>query len=87
MLHFAAVSSNKTASDFEKNTLSGARVPLSPREKEVMSGLAEGLLYKEISDKLGISYAAVHKHQHSIFKKLRATNRSEASRIWLDSQG
>ncbi len=64
----------------------GRQFPLSPREKEVMAGLAEGLLYKEISQKLGISYAAVHKYQHSIFKKLRATNRSEATRIWLDRQ-
>ena len=57
---------------------------LSSREKDVLSGLAEGLLYKEISQKLGMSYSAVHKHQHNIFKKLRVTNRSEAIRIWLD---
>jgi DNA-binding NarL/FixJ family response regulator len=56
---------------------------LSPRETEVIAGLAEGLLYKEISQKLCISYAAVHKHQHNIFKKLHVTNRSEAIRIWL----
>jgi DNA-binding NarL/FixJ family response regulator len=59
------------------------RPPLSPREKEVLAGLAEGLLYKEISQKLGISYAAVHKYQHNIFKKLRVTNRSEAIRIFF----
>lgn len=55
---------------------------LSPRETEVMAGLAEGLLYKEISEKLGISYAAVHKYQHNIFKKMRVNNRSEAIHIW-----
>jgi two-component system NarL family response regulator len=59
-------------------------LPLSPREKEVLAGLADGLLYKEISQKLGISYAMVHKHQHSIFKKLHVSNRSEAIRIWLN---
>ena len=63
--------------------LSGQDLPLSPREEEVMSGLADGLLYKEISDKLGISFAAVHKHSHNIYKKLGASNRSEAIRGWL----
>ena len=59
---------------------------LSPRENQVLEGLAEGLLYKEISQKLGISYAAVHKYQHNIFKKLRVTNRSEAIRVWLENR-
>jgi DNA-binding NarL/FixJ family response regulator len=59
---------------------------LSPREQEVLTGLADGLLYKEISQKLVISYAAVHKHQHNIFRKLRVSNRSEAIRIWLNNR-
>src|SRR5882724_7835682 len=42
---------------------------LTRREKDVMRLLAHGLLYKEIAGKLGISYSAVHKHQHNIFKK------------------
>jgi DNA-binding NarL/FixJ family response regulator len=64
----------------------GVCLLLSSREKEVLSGLAEGLLYKEISHKLGISYTTVHKYQHNIFKKLGVSNRSEAIRIWLDGQ-
>jgi DNA-binding NarL/FixJ family response regulator len=55
---------------------------LTQRETEVMRCLAQGLLYKEIADKLGISYSAVHKYQHKIFLKLHAANRSEAIRIW-----
>jgi NarL family two-component system response regulator LiaR len=55
---------------------------LTSREKEVMKWLEEGLLYKEIADKMGISFSAVHKHQHNIFKKLRVTNRTEAIRKW-----
>ena len=65
----------------------GAKAVLNPREKEVLRKLAEGLLYKEISEALGISYAAVHKCQHKIFKKLRVTNRSEAVRVWLQNNG
>jgi DNA-binding NarL/FixJ family response regulator len=59
-------------------------LPLSPRENEVLAGLAQGLLYKEVSHKLGISYGAVHKYQHRIYKKLRVSNRSEAIRIWFN---
>jgi DNA-binding NarL/FixJ family response regulator len=62
-------------------------LPLTCREKEVLSNLAQGLLYKEISEKLGISYGAVHKYQHNIFKKLHVSNRSEAIRFWLDRHG
>jgi two-component system response regulator DevR len=59
------------------------RLALSPREQEVLSGLADGLLYKEISDKLPISFAAVHKYSHNLYKKLGVSNRSEAIRVWL----
>jgi DNA-binding NarL/FixJ family response regulator len=58
---------------------------LTPRERDVMSLLAQGFLYKEIADALGKSYSAVHKHQHNIFKKLRVNNRSEAIRKWLEA--
>ena len=59
---------------------------LTQREMEVMRCLAQGLLYKEIAEKLGLSYSAVHKHQHRIFLKLGVTNRSEAIRAWLRIQ-
>jgi DNA-binding NarL/FixJ family response regulator len=62
-------------------------LPLNSRENEVLKGFADGLLYKEISDKLGISYAAVHKCQHTIFQKLHVENRSEAVRLWFMSGG
>jgi len=65
----------------------GTGLQLNAREKEVLRNLSEGLLYKEISDKLGISYAAVHKCQHNIFKKLRVSNRSEAARVWFQTGG
>jgi DNA-binding NarL/FixJ family response regulator len=86
-LRFAALNragdADRTENKFRPANPSKANLPLSPREKEVLSGLADGLLYKEISQKLGVSYATVHKHQHNIFRKLRVSNRSEAIRIWL----
>lgn len=57
-------------------------IGLSPRERQVMEHLAEGLLYKEIADRMKISYAAVHKLQHKIFVKLRVGNRTEAVVKW-----
>ena len=55
---------------------------LTGRENEIMRCLAAGLLYKEIADKLEISYSAVHKFQHRIFHKLKAANRTEAIINW-----
>jgi DNA-binding NarL/FixJ family response regulator len=67
------------------------RIPNGPsrfthRENQVLDGLAKGLLYKEIADRLGISFSAVHKHQHKIFVKLQVSNRTEAIAKWLDGQ-
>jgi len=62
------------------------RIRLTKREKEVMRCLAKGLLYKEIADELGISFSAVNKHQHNIFRKLQVNNAREAINKWRDSQ-
>lgn len=72
--------------DTEEDT-SALLARLTKREREVMSLLSRGLLYKEVADELRISYSAVHKHQHKIFKKLQVSNRSEASRKWFKTQG
>lgn len=60
-------------------------VQLTRRERQVITGLEKGLLYKEIADELGISFSAVHKHQHTIFTKLGASNRTEAITKWRAS--
>src|SRR5688572_8982364 len=51
---------------------------LSPREKEVLQLLSEGLLYKEIAEQLSISIATVRQHIHKIYDKLHVQNRTEA---------
>lgn len=51
---------------------------LSSRELEVLSLLSEGLLYKEISDKLQISQNTVKNHCKNIYKRLHVQNRVEA---------
>lgn len=51
---------------------------LSTREQEVIECLAEGRLYKEIADQLGISIDTVRKHLGSIYQKLHVRSRTEA---------
>lgn len=51
---------------------------LSNRENEVLDLLANGLLYKEIAEKLSISNNTVKQHIHRIYEKLHVQNRTEA---------
>jgi DNA-binding NarL/FixJ family response regulator len=51
---------------------------LSAREKEVLDCLAQGLMYKEIAEKLGISYETVHTYIRRIYEKLQVRTRTEA---------
>jgi DNA-binding NarL/FixJ family response regulator len=54
---------------------------LSQREIEILGLVAEGMLYKEIGARLGISPHTVHNHVKNIYEKLHAANREEAVRI------
>ena len=51
---------------------------LSPRESEVLDLLAKGYLYKEIADRMGLSYATIHTHIRHIYEKLHVRSRTEA---------
>jgi RNA polymerase sigma factor (sigma-70 family) len=51
---------------------------LSEREQQVLDLLAQGLIYKEIADKLEISYETVHTYIRRIYEKLQVRTRTEA---------
>jgi len=51
---------------------------LSDRENEVLQLLADGLLYKEIANRLYIGHGTVRQHLHNIYEKLHVNNRTEA---------
>ncbi|MFO1487993.1 MAG: response regulator transcription factor [Verrucomicrobiota bacterium] len=51
---------------------------LSEREQQVLQLLSEGLIYKEISEKLGIGYETVHTYIRRIYEKLQVRTRTEA---------
>jgi DNA-binding NarL/FixJ family response regulator len=51
---------------------------LSTREQEVLDLLSQGFLYKEIAEKLSISYETVHTYIRRIYEKLQVRTRTEA---------
>jgi len=51
---------------------------LTPREKEILSGLVEGKSFKAIADSLFISIETVRFHFRNIYKKLHVHSQSEA---------
>jgi DNA-binding NarL/FixJ family response regulator len=51
---------------------------LTPRETEILWGIAKGLTYAELAQQLGISRHTVPVHIKNVYRKLEATNRSEA---------
>jgi DNA-binding NarL/FixJ family response regulator len=51
---------------------------LSQREREVLELIAEGYLFKEIGEKLGVSYGTVHTYSRRIYEKLQVRSRAQA---------
>ena len=51
---------------------------LSDREHEVLQQLAQGLIYKEIGERLYISHETVKQHIKHIYQKLHVQNKIEA---------
>jgi DNA-binding NarL/FixJ family response regulator len=51
---------------------------LSEREQQVLDLLVQGLIYKEIAEKLNIGYETVHTYIRRIYEKLQVRTRTEA---------
>ena len=51
---------------------------LSEREQQVLDLLSHGLMYKEIAEKLSLSYETVHTYIRRIYEKLQVRTRTEA---------
>ncbi|SPE55310.1 Two component transcriptional regulator, LuxR family [Verrucomicrobia bacterium] len=56
---------------------------LSPREAEVLDGLAQGLAYKQIADQLNVSIHTVRNYIRRIYEKLHVRSRTEAVAKYL----
>jgi DNA-binding NarL/FixJ family response regulator len=69
----------KVVQSFERpSSAAPATENLSTREQEVLDCLSQGFLYKEIAEKLGISYETVHTYIRRIYEKLQVRTRTEA---------
>ncbi len=69
----------KVVQSFQKKAASPVPTEnLSTREQEVLDCLSQGFLYKEIAEKLGISYETVHTYIRRIYEKLQVRTRTEA---------
>lgn len=55
-----------------------AEAKITDREREILELLAEGLLYKEISLRIGLTEGAIKQHIHRMYEKLHVQNRTEA---------
>ena len=92
-LSLSATASHRAMSDFagELERLGPALAPLlgvgvaraqdvalTGRERELLDSLEEGLRFKQIARRLGISEATAKTHARNLFRKLDATSRAEA---------
>jgi DNA-binding NarL/FixJ family response regulator len=68
----------KVVQSFQRNAPAQPAENLSEREQQVLDLLSQGLMYKEIADKLQISYETVHTYIRRIYEKLQVRTRTEA---------
>lgn len=68
----------KLIASFHRPVPSPTAEPLTPRENEILQLLGEGLLYKEIAERLTIKLDTVGTHVKNIYRKLHVRSRTEA---------
>ncbi len=76
----------KILDEFRKKTKSIEKreYNLTPREKEILKSIVEGLTYKEISLKHGIASSTVKKHILHIYRKLQVNSKVEFIKKVID---
>jgi DNA-binding NarL/FixJ family response regulator len=74
----------KVVASFQKAKGAGEKQNLlTPREQEVLDCLAQGLPYKQIGDKIGLSINTIRTHLRHIYEKLHVQSRTEAVAKYL----
>jgi DNA-binding NarL/FixJ family response regulator len=73
----ALVSRALEEADARAAGLSGGSSALTPREREIVDMVAEGLRNRSIAQRLGISEGTVKLHLHHVYEKLGVTGRVE----------
>ena len=61
---------------------------LTPRQREVLAGVAEGLTNKELCERLGCSLPTVETHMSALLRKAGAMSRGElTAALWSGGRG
>ena len=60
-------------------------MPLSPRETDVLRMVSRGLTNAEIAQRTGITVHTVKFHLAAVYRKLGASNRTEAAALYLST--
>jgi DNA-binding NarL/FixJ family response regulator len=76
----------RVMSYFNKQSRQKEEYKLTAREREVLKYLSDGLSYKMVADRLGISYFTVNAHVKSIYEKLHVHSLSEAVSLALKNK-
>jgi DNA-binding NarL/FixJ family response regulator len=64
-----------------RNTPDIPNITLTQREREILELVANGLITKEIADRLNLSPRTVETHRVNVMKKLQATNTAELIKL------
>lgn len=67
----------KVLTHLQSTTSVNEEFKLNPREKEVVHHLVNGLPYKQIADKMNITYPTVRFHMKNIYAKLHVASMTE----------
>lgn len=62
----------------DQDTIEEPQTQLSPRELEVVAGLAQGYTYAQIAGQLGITENTLKTHIKRVYSKLNVHNRTQA---------
>lgn len=68
----------KVLQNFQQQSEKPAYVQLSEKEREALKHLVDGLSYKMIADKMGLSFHTIHTHVRNIYEKLHVNSKGEA---------
>ena len=59
---------------------------VTPREREVMTLISQGMANREIADRLFVAEKTVKNHVNNIYSKLGVSSRAEAISLWLGTR-
>jgi DNA-binding NarL/FixJ family response regulator len=70
----------------DRRSRSSSEVELSPREREVLQLVLDGLANKQIARRLGISEKTVKGHLTNLFQRIGVSDRTQAA-LWAERTG